>query len=150
MMKKKIIKIWTTRLFVTSMVLGVTGWICLFGKELPMSYVPILYAILGITLIASIYVSRKKSELLQNKKIIVGLVIFFTISVIGWISAIPEITSCESYKCGEEFICAKPTDLGMKITTGECTSEFSEEVDFSCIKENNICVKQPTTKTGVE
>lgn len=150
MMKKKIIKILTTKLFVMSMVLGVTGWICLFGKDLPMSYVPILYAILGITLVASIYVSRKKPELLRNKKIIIGLVIFFIISAIGWISAIPEITSCEPYKCGEDFICAKPTDLGLKLTTGECTSEFSEEISFSCIKENNFCVKQSIAKTGVE
>ena len=147
-MNKKIIKILTTRLFVTSMMLGITGWICLFGKELPMSYVPGLYAILGITLVASIYVSRKKPGLLRNKKIIIGLVIFFMISAIGWISAIPEITSCEPYRCGEDFICAKPTDLGLKLVTGECTSEFSEEVDFSCIKENNICIKQSIAKTG--
>lgn len=148
MMIKKIIKIWTTKLFVTSIVLGVTGWICLFGKDLPMSYVPILYAILGGSLVASIYVSRKKPELLRNKKIIIGLIIFFVISAIGWISAIPEITRCEPYKCGDYFTCAKPTDLGLKITTGECTPEFSEYVKFSCIKENNICVKQPNTKTG--
>ena len=140
-MKKKIIKILTTRLFVTFIVLGITGWICLFGKDLPMGYVPILYAILGISLIASVYVSRKKPELLRNKKIIISLIIFFIISAIGWISAIPQITGCEPYRCGENFTCAKPTDLGLKITTGECTPEFSEEIDFSCVKENNICVK---------
>ena len=128
------------------MVLGVVGWICLFGKDLPMGYVPILYLILGITLVASIYIYRKKPELLQNKKIIICLIIFFVISAIGWISAIPEITRCEPYKCNGEFICAKPTDLGLKITTGECTSEFLEDVNFSCTKENNVCVEQSLLK----
>ena len=146
MMIKKIINIWAAKLFVLSITLGMVGWICLFGKDLPMDYVPILYAILSITVLASIYVRWKKPELLQNKTIMFGLVIFILIGVIGWISAIPEIIGCEPYKCGEDFICAKPIDLGLKITTGECSPEFSEEIDFSCIRENNFCIKQSITK----
>ncbi len=149
-MKKIIIKVLATRLFVTSMVLGVTGWICLFGKDLPLSYVPVLYVILGVTIVGSIYVSRKRPELLRNEKIIVCLVIFFVVSAIGWVSAISEITSCEPYRCGEDFVCAKPMDLCLKLVTGECTPEFSEEVDFSCVKEDDVCVEQSVANAGVE
>ena len=81
MMIKKIINIWAAKLFVMSIILGMVGWICLFGKDLPMDYVPILYAILGITALASIYVRWKKPELLQNKTIMFGLVIFILIGV---------------------------------------------------------------------
>ena len=70
------------------------------------------------------------------------MVILIIIGAIGWISSIPEITTCRPYKCNENFICAKPTDLGLKITTGECTSEFSGAVAFFCIEENNSCVKK--------
>jgi len=142
MMKKKIIRTLTTRLFVALIVLSVVGWIILFGKDLPSSFTPVVYAIVGITIIASLYVFWKKPELLQNKKVIIGLVIFIMIGAIGWISAVSEITGCKPYKCSESFICAKPTELGLQITTGECNSEFPEKVNFSCVKDNNTCVKK--------
>ena len=142
-MKNKILKTLTTRLFVALIVFGVVGWIILFGKNLPSSFTPVVYAIIGISIIASIYVLWKKPELLQNKKIIVGLVVSIIIGAIGWISSISEITGCRPYKCNEDFICAKPTELGLKITTGVCTSEFSKKVNFSCVKEKDTCIKQP-------
>jgi predicted membrane channel-forming protein YqfA (hemolysin III family) len=148
-MNKKIIKSLTTRLFVALIVLSVVGWIILFGKNLPSSFTPVVYVIIGISIIASIYVYWKKPELLQNKKIIVGLVIFIIIGAIGWISSISEITGCRTYKCNEDYTCAKPTDLGLKITTGECTSDFSENVNFSCMKKDNTCTKLGPN-TGVE
>lgn len=140
-MKNRIVKTLTTRLFVALIVLSVVGWIILSGKNLPSSFTPVVYAIIGISIIALIYVFWKKPELLRIKKIVVGLVIFIIIGAIGWISSISEITGCKPYKCNEDFICAKPTELGLKITTGECTSEFSETVNFSCVKENDACIK---------
>ena len=138
-MKKKLIKLLTTRLFVALIVLSVVGWIILFGKGLPSGFTPVVYAIIGISIIVSIYVFWKKSELLQNKKVVIGLVIFTIIGLIGWGTSISEITDCRPYKCGEDFICAKPIDLGIKITTGECTSDFSETVNFTCVTENDSC-----------
>ena len=140
---KKLIKALTTRLFVVLIVLSVVGWIILFGKDLPSSFTPVVYAIVGIAIMASVYVYWKKSELLQDRKIIICLVIFIIIGAIGWISSISEITECRPYKCNDDFICARPTELGLKITTGECTSEFSETVDFSCIEENSVCTEKP-------
>jgi predicted membrane channel-forming protein YqfA (hemolysin III family) len=142
MVKDKIIKTLTTRLFVALVVLSMVGWIILFGKNLPSSFTPVVYAIIGLTIVASIYVFWKKPELLQNKKIVIGLVIFIIVGAIGWISSISEIIDCKPYKCNEDFICAKPTELGLKITTGECASEFSEMINFSCAKENNACIKK--------
>jgi len=92
-------------------------------------------------MIATIYVSWRKPELLRNRKVTIGLLIFIAIGATGWITSISEITDCRAYNCGENFICAKPIELGMKITTGECTSEFPEEVDYSCVNESNTCVK---------
>ncbi|MCW8965076.1 MAG: YhfC family intramembrane metalloprotease, partial [Candidatus Pacearchaeota archaeon] len=138
----KILKALTTRLFVALIVLAVVGWIILFGKNLPSSFTPVVYAIVALTIIGSIYFFWKKPHLLQNKKIVIGLVIFIIIGAIGWITSISEITGCRPYKCSDDFICAKPTELGLKITTGECTSEFSESINFSCVKENNICIKK--------
>ena len=140
--KNKIIKTLTTRLFVAFVLLGAVGWIILFGKNLPSSFTPVVYAILVIFIIASIYVYWKKPDLLHKRKVIIGLLVFIIIGVIGWITSISEITDCRPYKCGENFICAKPTDLGLKITTGECSSEFSGDVDFYCVKENDVCVKK--------
>ncbi len=141
MLKSKVIKILTTRLFVALIVLSVVGWIILFGKNLPSSFTPVVYAIIGISLVASTYIFWKKPQLLQNKKVIVGLVIFIIIGAIGWINSISEITECRPYKCNEDFICAKPPELGLKITTGECNSEFYEKVNFSCARENDTCKK---------
>lgn len=141
-MGKKIIKTLTTRLFVALIVLGMIGWIILFGKNLPSSYTPAIYVLIGLTIVASFYVYWKKPEYLKNKKIVAGLIFFILIGVIGWITSFSEITGCRPYKCNEEFICAKPTDLGLKITTGECTSEFIEEIDYTCIKKEDTCVKQ--------
>ena len=143
MMKNKIIKTLMTRLFVALIALSVVGWIILFGKNLPSSSIPVVYTIIAISIIASIYIYWKKTDLLHNKKVVIGLVIFIIIGAIGWITSISEITDCRPYKCGETFICARPIDLGMKITTGECTSEFSEDIDFYCVKENNTCIKKP-------
>ena len=144
--KKKIVKALTTRLFVALIALSVVGWVILFGKDLPSSATPFVYGIIILSIIASIYVFWKRTDLLRNKKVVVGLVIFIIIGAIGWITSISEITDCRPYKCGESFICAKPTDLGMKIVTGECTSEFSEDIDFYCVKENNTCIKKPLPK----
>ncbi len=138
----KLIKTLTTRLFVALIVLSVVGWIILFGKNLPSSFTPVVYAIIGITIIGSVYVFWKKPQLLQNKKIMVGLIIFIIIGAIGWITSISEITGCRPYKCIDDLTCAKPTELGLKITTGKCTSEFSESINFSCVKENNVCIKK--------
>lgn len=141
--KEKIIKALITRLFVALAAFSVVGWIILFGKNLPSSFAPVVYAIVAVSIIASIYFIWKKPYLLNNKKVIIGLVIFILIGAVGWIISIPEITDCRPYKCGEDFTCAKPMQLGMKITTGECTSEFSELVNFTCAYENNACVKKP-------
>ena len=142
-MRDKLIKTLCTRLFVALIVLSVVGWIILFGKEIPSSFTPVVYAIIGITAIASVYVFWKKPGLLQNRRIVIGLVILIIIGLIGWMSSISEITDCKLYKCNEDFICAKPTELGFRITTGECTSEFSENVNFSCVKENDTCIRKP-------
>ena len=143
MKKNKIVKALTTRSFVALVVLSVVGWVILFGKDLPSSATPFVYGIIILSIIASIYVFWKKTDLLHNRRIVVGLVIFIIIGAIGWITSISEITDCRPYKCGESFICARPTDLGMKIVTGECTSEFSEDIGFYCVKENNTCIKKP-------
>ncbi|MCP4675457.1 MAG: hypothetical protein GY854_08120 [Deltaproteobacteria bacterium] len=142
MMNNKLFKSLTTRLFVALVAIGVVGWIILFGKNLPSSFTPVIYAIIGISIVASIYVYWKKPEILRKKIIVVGLVIFTIIGIIGWISSISEITRCRPYKCNEKLVCAKPTELGIKITTGECNSEFSEGVNFSCKKADDICIKE--------
>jgi predicted membrane channel-forming protein YqfA (hemolysin III family) len=149
MMKNKIIKTLMTRLFVALIALSVVGWIILFGKNLPSCFTPVVYTIIAIAVIASIYIYWKKTDLLHNKKVVVGLVIFIIIGAIGWITSISEITDCRPYKCGENFVCARPIDLGMKITTGECTSEFSEYIDFYCLKENNTCIKKQKTNQTI-
>ena len=142
--KKNIVKALTTRMFVALIVFGVVGWVILFGKNLPSSFTPIVYVLVVISIIISTYVLWKKPKLLQNRKVIIGLVIFTVIGAIGWLSSISEITSCRPYKCGETFTCAKPSELGLKISIGECTSEFRESVDFFCTKENNICTMKPS------
>jgi predicted membrane channel-forming protein YqfA (hemolysin III family) len=138
----KLAKALTTRLFVALVVLSLVGWIILFGKDLPEWSTPFIYALIGITIVAAVYVLWKKPHLLKNKKIVIGGVIFIIIGAIGWISSISEITDCRPYKCNNDFICAKPTELGLKITTGECTSEFTDEINFSCVKEDSVCVKK--------
>jgi len=139
--KNKIIKALITRLFVALTALSVVGWIILFGKNIPSSFAPIVYIIIAIAIAGAIYVLWKKSHWLRNKKVIVGMIVFIIIGAIGWLTSISEITECRPYKCGSDFICAKPTELGLKITTGECSSDFSEKVDFVCTTESNQCVK---------
>lgn len=139
--KNKIIKALATRLFVALTALNVVGWIILFGKNIPSSFTPLVYAIIAMAIIMAIYVLWRKPYLLYNKKIVVGMVVFIIVGAIGWLTSISEIMECRPYKCGGDFICAKPTDLGMKITTGECTSDFSEKIGFSCVKEDQ-CIKK--------
>ncbi|MBN2251174.1 MAG: hypothetical protein JW724_03770 [Candidatus Altiarchaeota archaeon] len=150
-MKNKLVRTLTTRLFVALIVLSVVGWIILFGKNLPPGYTPVVYAVIGATVIASIYVYWKKPALLRNKKIVVGLVLFILIGAIGWISSISEITECRPYRCGGEITCARPTELGLKITTGECSSEFPEAADLSCVEVDGICtIKKPCDAYSTE
>jgi len=148
MTRNKIIKALITRLFVALTALSVVGWIILFSKNLPDSVTPVVYAIIAVSIIVSIYVLWKKPDLLHNRKVIIGMVIFIIVGAIGWLTSISEVTECRPYKCGEDFICAKPTDLGLKITMGECSSEFIENMDFYCVKENNICIKHPINFTN--
>lgn len=142
--KKNMVKALTTRLFVALIAFSVVGWIILFGKNIPSSYTVVVYIIVGISVIASIYVLWKKPKLLQNKWVIMGLVVFIAIGALGWLTSISEITSCRPYKCSETFTCARPSELGLKISTGECTSEFTENLDFSCTQENNVCTMKPS------
>ena len=138
-MKKKLIKMLTTRLFVALIVFSEVGWISLFGKGLANDFIPVFYAIIGISIVVSIYIFWKKSGLLKNKKVVTALVVFTIIGLIGWWTVIPELTDCRPYKCGEDFICARPVDLGMNITTGECTSDFPETVNFTCSNAGDGC-----------
>ena len=140
---KNILKILASRLFIGLIVFGVVGIVLLFGKNLPSSSAPFVYLLVGVTFLVSLYVYFKKPELLKNKIVILGLVILIIVGSTGWITAIPEITDCRPYKCNGEFICAKPTDLGLKISTGECTSDFSEEIDFSCENDGESCIECP-------
>jgi len=103
MMKNRLFKILTTRLFVALIVLSVVGWIILFGKKLPSVFTPVVYAIIAFSVIVSIYVFWKKSELLQDKKVVIGLVIFIIVGLIGWMTSVSEITDCRPYKCGKSL-----------------------------------------------
>lgn len=136
---KKLLRILASRLFIVLIVFGVVGFILLFGKNLPSSATPIVYIIIGVSILVSLYIYWKKPELLKNKIVILFLIIFILVGSIGWINSISEITDCRPYKCNNNFICAKPTDLGLKITTGECSSDISEEIDFSCLNYNSSC-----------
>lgn len=143
-MQSKIIKTLIAKLVVAIIALSTVGWIILFGKNLASSFTPVVYLIICAVIIVSLYVFFNKRDLLKNKIIIVCLVIFIIIGVIGWISSISEITGCRPYRCNKDFICAKPTELGIKITTGECVSEFSENIDFFCVREDNTCIRKPS------
>jgi uncharacterized membrane protein YhfC len=140
---KNIFRILASRLFVALIVFGVVGIVLLFGKDLPSSAAPFVYLLVGVTFLVSLYVYLKKPELLKNKFVLLGLAILIIVGSTGWITAIPEITDCRPYKCNDEFICAKPTELGLKISTGECTSDFPEEINFSCENDGNSCITCP-------
>ena len=139
----KLLKVITSRLFVALIVFSVVGWIILFGNNLPSSATPVVYSVVVVSILISVYILWKHPELLRNKIVILILIIFVLVGSIGWINSISEITDCRPYKCSDDFICAKPTELGVKITTGECRSDFSENIDFSCIDDSGFCKKAP-------
>jgi uncharacterized membrane protein YuzA (DUF378 family) len=142
MTKNRILKTLTTRLFVALIVLSVVGWIILFGKNLPSRFTPVVYAIIALSAVVAIYFYWKKPYLLRNKKFVAGLVVFIVIGAVGWLTSISEITECRPYKSGDNYVCAKPYELGMRIVTGDCTSEFPETIDFYCSEEIGTCVKK--------
>ena len=142
---KKIIRMMAARLFVALMIFSVVGWVVLFGNYLPSWFSAVIYALIGATIAISVFVLWKRSHVLRDKRVMAGLMVFVIIGAIGWLSALPEITGCRPYKCGDDFSCSRPTEIGVKITTGECTSEFSENSGIICTEESGTCTERPVT-----